>query len=141
MKYCEAKTDEEILKCFPVMKLLRPHLVESDFLEKVRRQMSEGYRIIYIETDGALCSLGGFRVGEFMDWGKVLYLDDLITDPSKKRNGYAGRIFDWLEEEASRLECDEIHLDTGHQRHDAHRLYLNKGFLFSSHHVSKVLSP
>ena len=114
MKYCEAKTDEEILKCFPVMKLLRPHLVESDFLEKVRRQMSEGYRIIYIETDGALCSLGGFRVGEFMDWGKVLYLDNLITDPSKKRNGHAGRIFDWLEEEASRLECDEIHLDTGH---------------------------
>ena len=28
----EAKTDEDILKCFPVMKFLRPHLEEGAFL-------------------------------------------------------------------------------------------------------------
>lgn len=137
MQCCEAKTDEEIGRCFPVMKVLRPHLIEREFIGRVRRQMEGGYRIVYLEAAGSVCSLGGFRVGEFMAW--VLYLDDLITDPSKKRNGYAGRILDWLEAEARRLECDEFHLDTGYGRHDAHRLYLNNGFLISSHHVSKTL--
>jgi hypothetical protein len=34
MQCMEAKTDEDILKCFSVMKFLRPHLEEGAFLEK-----------------------------------------------------------------------------------------------------------
>ena len=75
-----------------------------------------------------------------MVWGKVLYIDDLITDPDKKRRGYGGKSLDWLEAEAQQLNSDEIYLDTGHGRHDAHRLYLNKGFILSSHHMSKKTS-
>jgi hypothetical protein len=41
--------------------------------------------------------------------------------------------------EGVRLACDEVHLDTGFSRHDAHRLYLNKGFKLSCHHMSLQL--
>ena len=34
MQCIEAKTDEDILNCFSVMKFLRPHLEEGAFLEK-----------------------------------------------------------------------------------------------------------
>lgn len=33
-------------------------------------------------------------------------------------------------------KCDQIHLDTGTQRHDAHKLYLNRGFKLSSFHMA-----
>lgn len=136
------ETDTEILESFHVMKVLRPHLVQEDYLEKVRRQQdNDGYSLLAaIDDNGEIGALAGFRIAEFMDWGKILYIDDLITDPDKKRKGFAGALLDWLDAEAREAGCDEIHLDTGHQRHDAHRLYLNKGFTLSSHHMSKKLT-
>ena len=31
---------------------------------------------------------------------------------------------------------DQVHLDSGPQRHDAHRLYLNHGFKIIGHHLA-----
>lgn len=75
-----------------------------------------------------------------MAWGKVLYLDDLITDPEKKKNGYGGNLIKWIEKVAVESGCDEIHLDSGYGRNDAHRLYLKCGFHLASHHLSKRLN-
>jgi hypothetical protein len=46
---------------------------------------------------------------------------------------------DWMIDEAKRLYCDELHLDSGvgPDRADAHRLYLNKRMRISSHHFSR----
>ena len=74
-----------------------------------------------------------------MAWGKILYLDDLITDPNKLKRGYAGALLDWLEEVGKQNGCDELHLDTGPQRLDAHRLYHKKAWQISSYHMSKAL--
>jgi hypothetical protein len=41
---------------------------------------------------------------------------------------------DFIKQYAIELGCDAIHLDSGHQRHDAHRLYLQKKFRIASHH-------
>ena len=78
-------------------------------------------------------------MANFLAWGKVLYIDDLVTEPLQKRQGLGGALLDWLVVEANKLGCDAVHLDTGYARHDAHRLYLNKGFVMSSHHMSKKL--
>lgn len=122
------------------MKVLRPHLAEIDFLGKVRRQEKQGYQLAACIDRNEVCALAGFRVGEFMAWGKVLYLDDLITDPEKKKNGYGGSLMKWIQDVAEKCGCDEIHLDTGYGRNDAHRLYLKNGFLLASHHLSKNLN-
>ena len=46
---------------------------------------------------------------------------------------------DWLIEEAKRLHCDQLHLDSGvgPDRTDAHRLYFNKRMRISSFHFSR----
>jgi hypothetical protein len=38
--------------------------------------------------------------------------------------------------EAGRLGCTQVHLDSavGLERRDAHRLYLNAGFVIAAHH-------
>lgn len=130
---------ESIRGCFRLLAVLRPHLVESEFVKRVQVQAREGYQIAHIVVNGEPVAAAGYRFANFLAWGKVLYVDDLITHPQQKNKGLAGTIMDWLVAEAARNECDAVHLDTGYERHDAHRLYLNKGFKLSSHHMVKKL--
>jgi GNAT superfamily N-acetyltransferase len=57
-----------------------------------------------------------------------------------RRHGFGGRLLDWLIAEARASGCGQFHLDSGVQRHDAHRLYLGRKLVISSHHFSMVLS-
>ena len=131
-----AVTSEEIHKCYKVMHQLRPHLEEKVFVEQVARQMREGYRLVYVEENNQAQALAGFRILEFLAWGKVLYIDDLITDIEGRRKGHGGKLLKWLIAQAKLAGCDQVHLDSGPQRHDAHRLYLNHGFRLNSHHFA-----
>ena len=132
----DAENERDVIACFTLFKFLRPHLDERGFIEQVRQQAHEGYRIAYIQRDGEIIAACGYRVMTFLAWGKVLYIDDLITHPERKRSGMGSALLDWLLDRGKQLGCNEVHLDTGHQRHDAHRLYLNKGFVLSCHHMS-----
>lgn len=136
----DTSNDREIARAFGVFAHLRPHLNHETFLQRVLAQQAEGYKIVYCEVDGEIVSAAGYRVTSFLAWGKVLYIDDLITNPERKRLGLGGALVDWLIEEGKRSSCDEIHLDTGFSRNDAHRLYLNKGFKLNCHHLSLELS-
>jgi GNAT superfamily N-acetyltransferase len=137
-----ANADDEALlrRCFRPFAVLRPHLTEETFVRGVRRQVHEGYRLIYIEADGAVAAAAGYRTAHFLAWGHVLYVDDLVCHPQARRRGYAGALLDWLIAEAGRLGCDELHLDSGYQRNDAHRLYLNRGLQLGSHHFALKLA-
>lgn len=139
MAVLHANTDAEISACFPVMKVLRPHLEETQFLATVRRQQAQGYHLVFIRETDAVVSAAGFRILEFLAWGKVLYVDDLITDPAQRGRGFGGRLLDWLIAHARAERCAELHLDSGYQRNAAHRLYLNKGLELNSHHFALKL--
>ena len=139
MSVHRAQSDEDILKCWDVLLALRPHLHQEDFVERIRRQMEGGYRLAFVEADGKAVSAAGYRFVEYLAWGKAIYIDDLSTLPDARGKGYAGELLDWLIAEARREGCAQIHLDSGPQRHDAHRLYLNKRFRITSHHFSQEL--
>lgn len=132
-----ATTYDQIQSCYAVMQQLRPHLIkQQEFVEQVQRQLKEGYHLAYIEVDGEIKALAGFRFLEFLAWGKVLYIDDLITNTKTRRNGFGGQLLKWVIEQAKSKNCDQVHLDSGPQRHDAHRLYLNHGFKIIGHHFA-----
>ena len=134
----EATTVAQITACFKVVQQLRPHLSEEKaFLDQVKRQMMEGYHLVYLQEGQAVKAVAGYRFLEFLAWGKVLYIDDLITDEKARRNGLGARLLNWIVEEAKKVKCNQIHLDSGYQRHDAHRLYLNHGFKIFAHHFAK----
>lgn len=136
----QASMLEEIQRCYKVMHQLRPHLEEKSFVEQVIRQMGKGYRLFYLEENEEVKALVGFRILEFLAWGKVLYIDDLITDMEERGKGYAGKLLIWVMGQAKIAKCDQIHLDSGPQRHDAHRLYLNHGFKLNCHHFALNLN-
>lgn len=134
----EATGEADWRRCYPLLRQLRPHLEEDACVAQIGRQSREaGYRLIFLESGGVPVAAAGYRITEFLAWGKTLYLDDLITDASHRGHGHAGRLLRRLEEIAHSERCDQIHLDSGYQRKEAHRLYLNAGFALVSHHFAK----
>jgi GNAT superfamily N-acetyltransferase len=141
MNISPAQTEAEIKKCFPVIQQLRPHLNEAVFVEQVQRQMKiHGYQLIFIEVDDRVVAAAGYRVAEFLAWGKTLYVDDLITDEACRGRGFGGALLNWLQAKAQEIGCVEFHLDSGVHRFDAHRLYLTHKMIISSHHFSKKMN-
>jgi GNAT superfamily N-acetyltransferase len=129
-----AESDEEIRRCFRVMQQLRTHLTEADFVPTVRRQISSGYHLAYLEENGVVCSVAGFRYLDNLAAGRILYVDDLATDNAARSRNLGTKLFVWLVERAREEGCNNLELDSGVQRFDAHRFYLRNRMVISSHH-------
>ena len=136
-----ATTDAEIAACFPVMHELRPKLVESEFVARVRRQQQAGYQIAQVRGASGPVAVAGFRVSEALAWGRFLYLDDLATLASERSRGHGRRLMAWLSDYGRRHDCEQLHLDSGVQRFAAHRFYLREGMSITSHHFELDLGP
>lgn len=130
---------------FEAMRELRTHLTDADrFAARVDElQRPEGYRLLgAFEDDGQpAAAVAGFRVGHNLAWGHYLYVDDLSAHPDARRRGHGRALLDWLVEEARRLGCDAVHLDSGvgDARADAHRLYLNARLRITAHHFARAM--
>jgi GNAT superfamily N-acetyltransferase len=135
-----AETDADIDACFPAYLALRPHLKRERFVAQVRRQQAQGFRILALRDAGIIPGIAGFRLAEFTAWGRIVYIDDLSTLPDHRLQGHGGRLLDWIADHARSQGCVAVHLDTGYARHAAHRLYLDRGYLLSSHHMSLSLA-
>jgi len=132
-----AESDEAVRRCYPVMVQLRPHLSEPAFVEQVRRQQKRfDYCLAYAAERGKVTAVAGFRISECLAWGKFLYVDDLVTDSTHRSHGLGKRLFDWLVKRASEEGCDQLHLDSGVQRFEAHRFYLREQMHITSHHFA-----
>ncbi|GMV95487.1 MAG: hypothetical protein AMXMBFR82_52650 [Candidatus Hydrogenedentota bacterium] len=130
-----AQTDSDIRRCFPVMVQLRQHLTEEAFLAQVRRQHENyGYSVAFVEDEGEVRAVAGYRISECLFTGRFLYVDDLVTDASCRSQGYGDALFDWLTDKAREEDCATLELESGTHRHDAHRFYLRKRMRISSYH-------
>jgi len=126
--------------CWPVMQQLRPQFDAATFVDQVQRQRAAcGYRLAYARGAGPVLSCAGFRITEFLAWGRTLYVDDLVTDEAHRGQGVGSLLLDWLIAEARRAGCAQFHLDSGVQRFGAHRFYLAHGMDITSHHFALKL--
>jgi GNAT superfamily N-acetyltransferase len=130
---------EEIQRCFPVMAQLRPHLQESEFVQRVKRQQREGYHLAAIMDKNIIKAVAGYRFSTSLSWGHFMYVDDLVTAENYRSQGHGQRLFRWLVGQARRRKCDQLHLDSGVQRFGAHRFYLSTRMDIIAHHFAMKL--
>ena len=130
----QATTKEDFLKCWEVVHELRPQLDEERYLTLMLYMLDEGYKMIFIEESGKAVSFCGYRPMTMLYSGRSIYIDDLCTLPEARGKGHAGVLLNYVVKEAKKEEMQSVHLDSGHWRHDAHRLYLNQGFKIIAHH-------
>ena len=136
-----AKSEAEVAACYPVMRELRSHLDEASFVGRVRVMEESGYCLVYIREAGSPVAVAGFRLGESLAWGRFLYVDDLVTLPSHRSRGLGAALLSWLAEFARREGCDQLHLDSGVHRTDAHRFYEREGMKMSGYHFVRLVAP
>lgn len=135
-----ALTDADALRpLWPVVRQLRPHLDEADFVTRALRQLDTGYRATALFEGDAPRAYAGWRVLENLVHGRHVYVDDLVTDAGARSRGHGRALLDWLKAEARRLGCTRLQLDSGTQRRDAHAFYLREGLRIESFHFGIAL--
>lgn len=132
-----AVTDAEIQRCWPVLRQLRPDLAAEALLPAVRRMERHGFHLAWAEdAEGVVRAVIGYRITEMLRTGPMLEIDDLVTDAAARSGGYGQALFDWVVAEARQAGCSVVELDSGVQRHAAHRFYFRQRMHILGYHFS-----
>src|SRR4051794_32384543 len=82
------RTEADVARCWPAMQELRPHLEScEEFLRRWRQQVTEGYRLAFIESERLVAAVAGYRLLHTMTYGRILNIDDLIALPQSRGRG------------------------------------------------------
>jgi len=135
-----AETDAELRRTHRVMAQLRPHLGEDEYVAQAKRQREgERYQIVALYEDGEVRAVGGFRLGTSLAWGSHVYVDDLVSDDTRRSKGHGAMLLEWMGRYGKERGCTSLHLDSGVQRHAAHRFYLRERMDIVFYHFRKEL--
>src|SRR5688500_8249650 len=89
--------------------------------------MAGGFRLAAVTDEGRVRAVAGYRLFTMLYCGRILYVDDLITDAESRSKGYGAALLTWLKDEARREGCAELQLISGVHREQAHRFYFREG--------------
>lgn len=131
---------DELRACFPLMRVLRPHLNDADdFLQRLQRQAEQGYRLLAARVGDEVLGLAGCRLQENLLHGRFFYVDDLITREDLRSQGIGERLLVEVRTEALRLGCANLVLDTALGNARGQRFYYRQGLLGIGMHFRQEL--
>jgi GNAT superfamily N-acetyltransferase len=111
----------------------------ADLVGAIAAAATEGVRYLgAYERAGRLTAVASWRVMASTR-GRLLYVDDLVTDPARRGRGAGGALLAWLERAGVAEGCRALELDSGVMRSDAHRFYARVGLSISAFHFTKPL--
>lgn len=135
IKYLQ--TNEELLSIHLLIKQHHSTLKDEDFTVFVEEFKQSNYQCLGIYEEGSLVATVGFWVGVRFYCGKYMYVNNFVVDSAKRGKGFGSRIMCWLEEEAVRLGCKAVVLDSYVTNKAAHQFYFGKGYHISNFHFRK----
>lgn len=129
---------EWLARAESVHRQLRPHL-PADYAKRMAAIFATDVEM-WIAVDGDIVlGVAVFRIIENTHAGRKLYVDDLVTDETKRSTGVGKLLLDGLTEEARKRACQTIDLDSGTHRTDAHRFYFRERMVVRVFGFSKPL--
>jgi GNAT superfamily N-acetyltransferase len=106
----------------------------------VQQQQAEGFQLAFLERDGQIVTVTGYRIQHMLASGLTLYVDDLVTGDAFRSQGNGKIMLDWLIETARAKRCDTFSLDSGTHRRDAHAFYFRERMRVTSFHFALPLT-
>jgi ribosomal protein S18 acetylase RimI-like enzyme len=125
---------------FAVLQQLRGHLTRSLLDQVLREAQPQGLRFTALFQDGECKAVAGWRVIANTSAVRKLYVDDLVTVGSDRSAGHGHALLEELTRRARAAGCTQLDLDSGVQRHFAHRFYLRERMDITAHHFAKALN-
>jgi hypothetical protein len=105
----------------------------------MKRVFAGGARMC-VAVDGAdITGVAVYRVYENTFQGRQLYVDDLVTDEGRRSTGVGKALLSHLEQKARGAGLENLALDSGTQRQQAHKFYFREGMVVTSFHFGKRL--
>ena len=120
-----------------VHRQLRPHL-PADYAGKMARVLAGGARMALALEGDAVLGLAVYRWHENTFDGLKFYVDDLVTDETRRSQGVGRALIAHLENIARGLGAGGLALDSGTQRTQAHKFYFREGFVITSFTFKKT---
>jgi GNAT superfamily N-acetyltransferase len=112
----------------------------ADYEAKMKRVFAGGARMcVAIEAD-EVAGAAVYRMYENTFSGKQLYVDDLVTDERRRSSGIGRGLLGYLEQKARAAKFDNLSLDSGTQRVQAHKFYFREDMVVTSFHFAKKLA-
>ena len=121
-----------------VQRQVRPQL-PPEYAARLQVIFAAGARMALVVDAESACCVALWRLVENTYEGRRLYVDDLVSDETRRSSGAGKMLLDWLQAKAESLGCDVLALDSGVQRDRAHRFYFREGMHISSFCFRKVL--
>lgn len=140
MNLITATTKEQVAFCKEVLFAFRTNLDETTYIDRIMDMIAnQAYKLVYIpnQSNTRAVAFIGYRTMHMLMTSWTIYVDDLYTDPASRGKGYAGALLDHVDDQATAADIQFVHLDSGYMLHDAHRLYLNKGYVLACNHFAK----
>jgi GNAT superfamily N-acetyltransferase len=117
---------------------LRPDT--ADLVGAIEAAAKQGVRYLgAYEGTGQLVAAAGWRVMACTR-GRLLYVDDLVTDPAKRGMGAGSALLAWLERAGLAEGCQALELDSSVTKSDAHHFYARVSLSISAFHFAKPIA-
>lgn len=130
--------DEWLARAECVHRQLRPNLPD-DYPAKMARVLKDARMAMAVKGDAVL-GLAVYRWHENTFDGLKFYIDDLVTDETKRSGGIGHALIAHLEAIAKELGASGLVLDSGTQRTQAHKFYFREGFVIPAFNFKKSFS-
>jgi GNAT superfamily N-acetyltransferase len=134
-------TANDLERCYPIMKELRPHLSFEDYVSIYNEShKADGYQIVAIEDKGNVLAVMGYRFLSDFVRGKHVYVDDLVATEKARSQGLGAELLKFAEGVAEATGCKSLRLCTGIQNERGIQFYERNGWAKRSFAYTKKLA-
>jgi len=120
-----------------VHRQLRPQ-IPQDYVGAMQGIFADGGEMAIAVDGPRVAGVAVFRLFRNTHVGLRCYVDDLVTDETRRSAGVGHALIGWIEAEAKARGCPGIDLESGVQRGRAHRFYFREGFIIPSFSFRKT---
>jgi GNAT superfamily N-acetyltransferase len=111
----------------------------ADYPGKLARVFTGGGRMCVAAEGERVVGVAVYRISENTFAGLNLYVDDLVTDDRERSRGVGHTLMAHLERVARDAGCENLRLDSGTHRQQAHKFYFREGMVITSFSFTKPL--
>ena len=123
----EMRTKKEWVEAFQIMKELRHHLDEENYLALVEEAIEKDmYRIYALYDRNQMVAVIGFKPMITLYYGRFVWVCDLVTSEQHRSQGYGEKLLSFVEKWARDNDYESVALSSGLKREEAHRFYKEK---------------